>query len=97
MLAGSVAVAADYPTTVSGLNPVAYYRFNENVPVTAPDWATNSGSLGLPGYGYYVGSVIHPDTGALVAQPTDMAANFSGGRVMIPYNAALNPAAAFTV
>ena len=37
--------ASDYPTTVSSLNPVGYWRLNGAAAVPRGDVATNSGSL----------------------------------------------------
>ena len=84
------------------LGPVAYYRLNETTPVPAADLATNSGSLGAAANGYYldldsaVGTAEHPSSGVL-ADPLETAATFAGGRVTIPYSAALNPSGPFTV
>ncbi len=67
----------------------------ETGPVTQ-DTAANSGSVGAAGTGLYLGSVTHPDTGALVAS-SDQAATFTGGKVSVPYDAGLNPPGDFTV
>ncbi len=96
MLAAPAAFA-DYSNTVMSFNPAGYWRLNETTPVPAPNWATNLGTAGISAYGSYQGSVIQEATGALVAQPTDTAATFSGGRVAIGFNAALNPNGPFSV
>jgi hypothetical protein len=97
-LAIAPAFSADYPTTVSSFKPSGYWRLNETAPIPAPDWATNRGTLGSSAYGYYQTGVAHPVTpGALVAQPNDGAAAFSGNKVAIPYKPGLNPSGPFTV
>ena len=96
-LCAGLTARADYSTTVMSLKPAGYWRLNETAAVPAPDWATNSGTAGFSAYGAYLSGVVHPSTGALVAQPNDGAAGFSGNRVSIPYNAALNPNAPFSV
>jgi len=85
---------ADYSSTVQSFNPVAYWHLNETTPVPV-DAATNSGSLGAAVDGVYFGAAAHPVPGAI---GSDTAANFpSAGRVVIPWNAALNPSGPFTV
>src|ERR1700744_5115258 len=44
---------ADYSNTVVSLNPVAYWPLNETTQPPAAYIATNSGSLGAAGNGYY--------------------------------------------
>ena len=92
----SNASASDYSTTILQDNPLAYYRLADTPPV---DVATNSGSLGAAGNGIYFGAG-HRTNGVLVADP-NAAASFDGTgvRVAVPFNAALNPAAAqpFTI
>ena len=89
------AARADYSSTVTGLHPIAYYQLNETTPVPA-DTATNRGTLGGIGLGYYLGSVAHADPGALAAT-NDTSAGFAGGKVVVPYNASMNPPGSFTV
>jgi hypothetical protein len=88
---------ADYSNTVASLGPVAYWRLNETQ-VPPADFATNSGTLGFLGNGYYTGSVVHPSTGAL-ANGAGSSATFdrSGAKVSIPYVPALSVAAPFSV
>jgi len=71
-------------------HPVGYWPLTDKSSVPK-DTATNSGSLGAVANGLY-SAVTHPVSGALVGS-TDTAAGFpaSGGSVMIPWNAALNP------
>ena len=57
------AVASDYPTTLSGYNPVGYWQLNETTPVPVGDIATNLGSVGWIGHGEYVEGVVHPVPG----------------------------------
>lgn len=51
--------SADYPTTLSGYNPVGYWKLNETTPVPVGDIATNLGSVGWIGNGDYVEGVVH--------------------------------------
>lgn len=90
---------ADYSSTVMGFNPVAYYRLNETASVPAMDRATNRGTTGAAGTGYYINSPLHEQPGALVASG-DTAVAFDGTsaqQMQMPFNPALNPLGAFTV
>lgn len=97
-LSGTAALPAadNYSTVILKNNPLAYYRLND---VPPPDLASNSGSLGTNGTGYYVNAGQRA-AGALTAAP-DAAASFdgSGARVVVPFTPAMNPAASqpFTV
>lgn len=100
MVAASLAttVLADYSNTVASLNPIGYWRLNE---ATAPpsDLATNLGTLGAAGSGYYVAGATHAVQGALVAG-TDTAANFpntDGNRVAVPFHPAMAVKQPFSV
>ena len=89
---------ADYPSTVSSLGPVGYWRLNETTQPAAADVAVNSGSLGDGAVAYYQGAASHPTTGVLNGR-ADTAAAFdasAGTFAFVPYNAALNPAGAFS-
>jgi hypothetical protein len=90
---------ADYPSTVSSLKPVAYWRLGESTQPPAADVAVNAGSLGDPAVGYYLGASVHPSPGALTGRP-DTAATFDGSggtAVMVPYTPDMNPVAPFSV
>src|SRR5436190_4356841 len=103
----SSTVGADYPTTVLGLNPIAYYRLNETGPQVPADLATNLGTLGAAANGFYLNDrgtpendYSHATPGALVAG-TDTSVTFTGagngrGGISIPWSAALNPGTPFT-
>jgi Concanavalin A-like lectin/glucanases superfamily/PA14 domain len=99
LLSGAAtALKADYASTVSSYNPVAYWRLGETVQPPAANVAVNAGSLGSSALGYYLGAAAHPVTGALVGS-TDTAASYdaSAGTVtFVPYSPAMNPAAPFT-
>lgn len=88
--------AGSYEEVVASTKPLLWYRYNEMGPKPENPAAANSGSLGAAGDGAYEGSVTHPVPGALVGS-ADMAAEFVGGTVSVPYNDALNPAGAFSV
>lgn len=53
VLAAAVTARADYSNTVMTLNPVAYWPLNETAQPPAPYLATNSGTIGAEGDGYY--------------------------------------------
>ena len=65
---------ADYPSTVSGLGPVGYYRFNEALSVPG-NRAVNQGSAGPIGDAYYVNdnstTPMHGSTAGALAGSTD--------------------------
>ncbi|MGC3957785.1 MAG: LamG domain-containing protein [Verrucomicrobiota bacterium] len=93
-----------YHNTVTNDRPLVYYRLNETTSLVASA-ATNSGSLGDAGNGVYTLGVAHQVAGAIVGD-SDTAAKFSalnpnsdngGVPVIVPYNAAFNPAGSFTV
>ena len=84
-----------FAAAVVTTKPLLYLRMSETGPVfQAP--ATNLGSLGVAGFGAYVGSLSHQTEGALVGS-SDTAVTLSGGRVGIGYSPALNPPGSFTV
>lgn len=90
----TTSVMADYPSTVSSLNPVAYWRLGETTQPPTADSAINLGSLGNSAIGYYLGTASHPTPGALAAG-SDTAAAFDGtaNSVMrVPHQPAINPA-----
>ena len=94
-LSAALPAHADYQSTVLSQGPVGYWRLNETTPPqVAVTTAANSGSLGATGNGTYEGSqgFFRGATGALANGTT--AAHFDGSSqdVLIPYNAALNPA-----
>ncbi len=76
---------AQYSTEVLSLNPLVYYRLNEPA-ATVPfaDAATNSSSLGAAANGYYVGTITHPDTSALIGGMT-AETSIAGGIIEMPY------------
>ena len=100
ILAAASGLAADYPTTVTSLGPVGYYRLGEMTPV-AGNIASNSGTAGPIGNGFYVRDVdplapMHPvSPGALVGSG-DTAATFNPGFMQVPFDASINPQGAFT-
>jgi hypothetical protein len=89
---------ADYSNTVMSFNPLGYWRLSQTTQPPIADVATNLGTLGTTGFGYYVGNFTRPVTGALVGSP-DTAASFDGssGHVGVPYSPALGINAPFTV
>ena len=102
LLFGLSSAFADYPSTVLADGPLVYFRLNDGVTSPAFDYATNSGTIGSAGFGFYTGAT-HPVSGALIGLPGNTAAGIpnanNGGlaRVRIPYVADLNPNGAFSV
>ncbi len=90
-----VPTPGSYEAVVAGTKPALWLRYGETGPVLQ-DTAANAGSLGANGTGLYSGSVAQLVTGALVGS-TNRAATLSGGKITVPFNAALNPAGTFTV
>src|SRR5437879_1141202 len=68
--------ATDYPTTVLGLNPVAYYRLSESTPVPA-NIVTNLGSLGASENGL----IPYPATGSVITNEGDLCIKGAAGVV----------------
>lgn len=100
-----LAVRADYPDTVLSQGPVGYWRLNETVQPPAPRPAANTGSLGTAADGQYLFAPRRGEPGALAGSsatsvkffnPT-LEPGFGGSKVEVPFNAALNPAGAFSV
>ncbi len=93
---------ADYPTEVLAQQPLAYWRFNENVSAPEYDTAANLGSLGAPGTGRYYDTVLRSVEGAVAG---DAAVGFSNptlgtsyfGSMRVPNDPALNPNGPFTI
>lgn len=99
-LAASVGSAvADYSSTLSALNPVGYWRLNEPTQPTVPTYSmANSSAAGAALNGLYYGVPSLGQPGGL-ASDTDTAAQFwnTAQYGEVPYSAALNPSASFTV
>src|ERR1041385_2818165 len=91
---GSV-VRADYPSGVSALQPLLYFRLNENV-TPLFDTATNSGTEGPTVNGLYSGGLVHPVSGILPGN-TAAASDGVSGKVQAPFDGVLNPAGPFSV
>jgi len=100
---GAVSTAhADYESSLLSLNPVGYWRLNETTAPPAPTPAANSGSLAPAAAGVYTNwtDINLGQPGAIVGD-ANTAGNLpglvDGTRIRVPYEAALNPSAAFTV
>jgi hypothetical protein len=90
-----VPAPGSYEAVMAQTKPLVWMRYSETGAV-GQDTAANTGSLGSAGNGLFIGSVTHPVAGALVGS-SDQATHFSGGKLTVPYNAAVNPSGAFTV
>src|SRR5215471_17238385 len=90
--------AADYPTTVSGLNPIGYWRFNETANSPALNRAADSAGSST---GYVVGPVTNGAPGIVgncvrLGNPPNNG-SYVVAAVDVPWNATINPGAPFTV
>lgn len=95
----STVVQADYASTLSGFNPLAYWRLNETTQPPAADVAVNTGTLGGAASAFYQGASVHPVPGAL-AGSTDSASSFDGSAGTMafgPYLPSMHVPAPFTV
>ncbi len=87
--------SADFPTTMSGLNPAAWWRLNETAASPVPNIASNWSTLGAVGNGY-----VLPLATNGVAGRVGNAVQLSGDPascVDVPFNATLNPNPPFSV
>src|SRR5215471_7226442 len=77
---------ADYSSTVTSFNPLAYYRLSDTTPVAA-DMAINSGTAGAIGNGFYLkndpSAPTHPISPGALAGSTDTAATLNPGYVQV--------------
>ncbi|MBE7499560.1 MAG: LamG domain-containing protein [Verrucomicrobiales bacterium] len=90
---------ADYPTTVTSLNPVAYWRLNEPVSPTlnyALGTVTNYGSIGAVANGTYFHSSTLQQPGVLTGDPCVMLDGASQ-YIDVPYSPVLNGNGPFSV
>jgi hypothetical protein len=84
-LAAVLPARADYSNTVMSLNPLGYWRLNDQTPVPV-DTATNLGTLGVVGNSFYGGGVEHGQAGA-IAGDSDTATHLNGiTGILLPYN-----------
>jgi len=65
-LSAQIATSADYPTTVSGFNPLGYWRLDETAVSPPLNVLTNQGSLGASGNGIVVRQVTKGQAGGAV-------------------------------
>ena len=99
-LSAQVARAADYPTTVLGNNPLAYWRLDETAAAPALNKVANQGSVGSSAEGYIVMDVIKGQAGkvgnAIRLNNASSTISYCGSKVDVPFNPGLNTTA-FTV
>ena len=89
---------ADYASTVTGLNPVAYYRLNTTNAVPIEYAATNRGSLGVAFHGAYRNMAVSRGIpGAIVGDPSTAVFASGGSSVVVPHASSYNPSGAFSV
>ena len=97
-LAGVLTVSAsDFPTTLSGLNPAAWWRFNETGASPAPNIASNWSTLGAAANGYVLPQATNGQAGR-VGMAVQLYGNSDGSScVEVPFNPTLNPNPPFSV
>src|ERR1041385_203361 len=93
-LLAQVALCADYPTTISSFNPLAYWRFNETAISPAAQTFADSSSVGTS-IGYAVGPVTNFVTGivgrAVRFGNSANQGSYVSAAVDVPWNATVNP------
>ena len=89
---------ADYPSAVSALAPVAYYRLGNTNAVPGELSATNSGTLGVAFNGKYQSMSDSRGTPGAVAGDTSVSIDATAGQeIIVPNSPGYNPNGAFTV
>ncbi len=98
--------AADYSTTLSALDPVGYWPFNEATPSPALNTVSSATALGPSGTGYFIESLdgIDGTKGEPGVIGTSVrfynagnVVGYSGSKIDIPHTPALNPEPPFTI
>ncbi len=87
--------AADFPTSMTNLNPAAWWRFNETAASPAPNIASNWSTLGAAGNGYVLEQATNGVAGR-VGNAVQLIGNNSSC-VEVPFNPALNPNPPFSL
>src|SRR5437762_2057304 len=90
-LSGVLAVrASDFPTSMTGLNPAAWWRFNETVASPSTQIASNWSTLGAAANGYVLPRATNAQPG-IVGTAMRFIGSSSSSCIEVPQNAALNP------
>lgn len=93
--------ASDFPTLLQSHNPVGYWKFNESTASPALNRVVNAGSAGSAADGYVVLDVGKGETGKIGKSirlvNTGNTVGHCGSKVDVPYSAAINPTAPFSV
>jgi len=100
LLCASTLVRADYPSAVSALGPVAYYRLGSTNSIPSEVGATNIGTLGTAFNGTYVSMASsRGENGALAGDPdTSVSIDAGAGQLIkVPNSPVYNPNGAFSV
>jgi hypothetical protein len=92
---------ADYSSTVLSHSPLAYWQLNETTPSPALNLLTNKGSVGTAGNGVIVRDAVAAQPGkvgnSITLNNTGAGSIDVLGKVDVPFNAALNPKAPFSI
>lgn len=101
MLLSSSGAHADYASTVASYNPLGYWRFNETVATPPLNTVSNFGLLGSTANGYAVNGAAKGEAGIVGSSVRftnpGAAIEFSGSKIDVPYQAALNSVPPFTI
>src|SRR5439155_25018611 len=94
--------ATDYPTTMTTLAPLAYWRFNETAASPALNKTTNSSTMGSILDGYVVADAKLGEPGIVgkcvrITNPGSADAGYCNGKIDVPFNSALNKDGAFSI
>src|SRR2546423_1487363 len=96
----SLPLRADYASTLTSFNPLAYWRFNETATSPALNKTTNSSTMGSILDGYVVADAKLGEPGIIgnsvrITNPGS-SAGYAMGKIDVPFNAALNKSGPFS-
>src|SRR5205823_5535108 len=97
----SLPLRADYASTVTSFNPLAYWRFNETAASPALNKTINSSTMGSILDGYVVADATLGEPGIVgrcvrITNPGSADAGYCNGKIDIPFNSSLNKPGAFS-
>jgi hypothetical protein len=93
-------LARDFPATLNGFNPIAYWKLDESAASPIPNTTANSGTAGV-GTGYIVNDVTNAEPGVVGTSfrftNPGQAVGYVGSKVEIQWSAAINPNPPFSI
>ncbi len=100
-IAPAIVTRADYSSSVSALNPLGYWRFNETATSPPQNKVANASTLGSIIDGAVILDAAKGESGVVGNSVRffnpGVAAGYAGSKLDIPYNAALNKSGPFSV